>query len=197
VWNDNFGRDDSLVNKEYSNIMKNQFVSALKKRLESTSLDKITVTELAADCGVNRQTFYYHFTDIYDLTDRMFRNEAEAIIGSDDEKFDWKESVRELILYINENHSFCVSLLNSSNHRMLKKIFTDSVDRLIRKVLASYGNDDSKPKSKEEEELREFNIRFYSLAVSGLIESWVLGEVNISSEKLTQYIESIIMKNLY
>lgn len=36
--------------------------NSLKKLLTKKTLDKITVTELAEDCKVNRQTFYYNFS---------------------------------------------------------------------------------------------------------------------------------------
>lgn len=180
-----------MPNKEISVSMKNQFSSALKKRLSNMPFDKITVTDLANDCGVNRQTFYYHFTDIYDLMDWCFKNEAETILRFNEEPFDWKESVRKLIKYIDENHAFCLSVLNSMSHRILKKIFTDEIDILIRKVVSSY-----EPTTAVNEEAKEFQIKFYSMAVGGLIEGWVLGEFNISSEKLIGYIESIIIKNI-
>lgn len=180
-----------MPNKEISISMKNQFACALKKRLSSMSFDKITVTDLANDCGVNRQTFYYHFTDIYDLMDWCFKNEAETILRFNEEPFNWKDSVRKLIKYIDENHAFCLSVLNSMSHRLLKKVFTDEIDILIRKVIASYD-----PKPDDSEESMEFRIKFYSMAVSGLIEGWILGEFNISSEKLIGYIEDIIIKNI-
>ena len=37
--------------------------ASLKKLLEKKTLDKITVKDITDDCGVNRQTFYYHFHD--------------------------------------------------------------------------------------------------------------------------------------
>ena len=43
--------------------------TALLELLEAKPLDKITVTELVKKCGVNRQTFYYNFRDIYDLVE--------------------------------------------------------------------------------------------------------------------------------
>ena len=40
------------------------------------SLSKITIKEITEDCGVNRQTFYYHFKDIYDLLEWIYKNEV-------------------------------------------------------------------------------------------------------------------------
>ncbi|MDE6762077.1 MAG: TetR/AcrR family transcriptional regulator C-terminal domain-containing protein [Oscillospiraceae bacterium] len=181
-----------MPNREITLSMKKQFSEALKKRIACMPFDKITVTELSEDCSVNRQTFYYHFEDIFDLANWCFRNEAEVILGFDEEPFDWKKSVSSLINYIDENNDMCVSLLNSMGHRTLKKTFSDSTERLIRKVISACA-----PVSEMEisEEELEFNIMFYSMAVSGLLEKYILNELNISSEKLICYIESIIIKN--
>lgn len=181
-----------MPNREITLSMKKQFSEALKKRIACMPFDKITVTELSEDCGVNRQTFYYHFEDIFDLANWCFRNEAETILGFDEEPFDWKKSVRSLINYIDENNDMCVSLLNSIGHRTLKKTFSDSTERLIRKVIDTYAPPNKKTVP---DEVREFNIMFYSMAVSGLLEKYILKELNISSEKLICYIEGIIIKN--
>ncbi len=41
--------------------------NALKKLMETKPFSKITVSEIIADCGLNRKTFYYHFEDTRDL----------------------------------------------------------------------------------------------------------------------------------
>jgi AcrR family transcriptional regulator len=43
-----------------SEITKRALSASLKKLLGSKPLSKITVSDITADCGVNRQTFYYH-----------------------------------------------------------------------------------------------------------------------------------------
>ena len=50
-----------------ANITKLALEAALKKELLTKPLDKITINELAEDCGISRMAFYYHFKDIYDL----------------------------------------------------------------------------------------------------------------------------------
>lgn len=41
--------------------------SSLKQFIMRKPLSKITVSEIVADCGINRKTLYYHFEDIWDL----------------------------------------------------------------------------------------------------------------------------------
>lgn len=59
-----------------SSSTKQNLAISLKKLMTKASLDQITVKDLVAECGVNRQTFYYHFQDIYDLLGWIFKSEA-------------------------------------------------------------------------------------------------------------------------
>ncbi|MGN1367950.1 MAG: TetR family transcriptional regulator, partial [Aristaeellaceae bacterium] len=40
---------------------KRTLAESLKRLMQKKPLSKITVSEIIADCGVNRKTFYYHF----------------------------------------------------------------------------------------------------------------------------------------
>ena len=53
-----------------------RLANALKELMsQDKSLDDISVTLLTKKCKINRQTFYYHFHDIYDLLTLVFLNE--------------------------------------------------------------------------------------------------------------------------
>lgn len=52
-----------------SNITKRALEQSLKNLLLKKPLTKITISDITADCGMNRMTFYYHFKDIYDLVE--------------------------------------------------------------------------------------------------------------------------------
>ena len=44
----------------------------MKSLMEKKSLDKIRVTEICREAQIERQTFYYHFRDKYDLVAWIF-----------------------------------------------------------------------------------------------------------------------------
>lgn len=48
-----------------SEITKKALVSSLIALCDEKKLNKITVQDIVNKCGVNRNTFYYHFADIY------------------------------------------------------------------------------------------------------------------------------------
>ena len=50
-----------------SDITKRALEKSLKNMMLKKPVNKITINDIAEDCGVNRATFYYHFKDIYDL----------------------------------------------------------------------------------------------------------------------------------
>ena len=50
---------------------KTAIMQSFVKLLDSTPFDRITVKDIVDDCGVNRNTFYYNFEDIYALVDEL------------------------------------------------------------------------------------------------------------------------------
>lgn len=48
-----------MTHEEISLQTKKKLAASLKKFMMTTSLDKITVTQIIKDCNVNRKTFYY------------------------------------------------------------------------------------------------------------------------------------------
>ena len=52
-----------------------RLAETLKDMMATTPIDNISVTTLSKKCGINRQTFYYHFHDVYDLLTLVFLNE--------------------------------------------------------------------------------------------------------------------------
>ncbi|MGN0773869.1 MAG: TetR/AcrR family transcriptional regulator [Candidatus Ventricola sp.] len=48
--------------------------------LEERPVDKITVKDIVEDCGINRNTFYYHFEDLPSLINAIFMEDAEKTI---------------------------------------------------------------------------------------------------------------------
>ena len=59
---------------ENTSETKNQMAEALKKLIKDRSFSKITVQDIVAACNINRNTFYYHFENNYDL---LYKNECQ------------------------------------------------------------------------------------------------------------------------
>lgn len=62
-------------------LVNQALMQALWNMLEVKPLDKITVKDIVTACGINRNTFYYHYEDIYALLEDCFRSETEQILN--------------------------------------------------------------------------------------------------------------------
>ena len=63
-----------------SQITKRALEQSLKNLLLQKPITKITINDIAEDCGINRMTFYYHFKDIYDLVEWSCEEDARKAI---------------------------------------------------------------------------------------------------------------------
>ena len=89
-----------------SNITKIAMAQSLKRMLLIKDLDKITISDITNDCGINRQTFYYHFKDIYDLLEWIFANEVVKKIEKETTIKNWQENFKYVLDYMLENKKF-------------------------------------------------------------------------------------------
>ncbi len=83
-----------------SNLTCKGLAAAAVSLLEERPLDKITVKDITDRCGLTRNTFYYHFQDIYDLLGYIFREEADAILAKYSVKEDWKGVFLDILSYL-------------------------------------------------------------------------------------------------
>ena len=100
---------------------KKLFANTLKELLAEKPFDKIAVSELTKRCGVNRQTFYYHFETIIDLYKWVLQEEAGPLlfrITSD--PYQWKDAVLEILYYIKANDSAVLSALRSVENLQIR-----------------------------------------------------------------------------
>ena len=83
-----------------SEITKKALATSLKKLLSKKELSKITISNITNDCGVNRQTFYYHFKDVYDLLEWIYLNEVIQSMDGKDTYDTWQQGFLSIFEYI-------------------------------------------------------------------------------------------------
>ena len=52
---------------------KKAIAESFMELLNERPFDKISVVDIAEKCGINRNTFYYYYADVYALVDDVFR----------------------------------------------------------------------------------------------------------------------------
>lgn len=92
-----------------SEITKKSLANALYQKMKVKPLDKITIKEIVDECGLNRQTFYYHFPDIFGLVEWMFQQDAEKLIKKYNNINVWEQGFMELLVILRKIKRFvCV-----------------------------------------------------------------------------------------
>ena len=68
-----------------------------KRLLSQRSMYNITVKDIVEECGVNRQTFYYHFHDIYALLEWIVQDTADSRRAESRDDGEWSGGVESLL----------------------------------------------------------------------------------------------------
>lgn len=96
--------------------------------LSRKNFEKITVKDIVEECGVNRKTFYYYFTDIYDLVEQIFRLEIEAFSVEISKSASVEDKIIGVFELAEKNKKAVMHLHLSSDgelEKYLKKIMLD------------------------------------------------------------------------
>lgn len=108
---------------------KRAIAASLKKSMAQKPLSKITVSEIIADCGINRKTFYYHFEDIYALLRWILDEEAVEVFKRFDLLIEPEEAIAFVIDYVSENqHLLCCAYDSIGREEMKRFFYTDLID---------------------------------------------------------------------
>ena len=103
-------------------LTKKMLIKAFLELRRQKPLRKITVSELCSAAGVGRGTFYAHFTDIYDLNekleDKFLADFSAALRGALQEKAGQQSTrriCRTVFALLEENEQLCQLLLAADN----------------------------------------------------------------------------------
>ena len=147
-----------------SSSTKESLAAALKQMMAVKPIDKITVKDLVEICGVNRQTFYYHFDDVYDLLEWVFEEDANRVLPHKVVFEHWQEDVMIFMKYLQENAAFTLNVYNSNSRVYMLRYLEEKMAACIRSfaVIVSEGMNIDRQDF-------EFTVQFYAKCAIGFI----------------------------
>lgn len=136
--------------------------------LEERPLREITVRDIVEDCGVNRNTFYYHFRDIPSLLEDLIADQAERIIASQGPALSLAACL-ETAAEFTQAHRQAVLHITQSPHRDL---FERCLLDVCRRVVEDYASAAIGSRALREED-RAVIVRFYQCECFGQVMAWL------------------------
>lgn len=166
---------------------KTQLGQALKDLVSVKPLDKISIKEITDSCHMNRQTFYYHFEDIYDLMEWLLQKEAFSIITQHQGSQLWERGVKDLFKYLHDNKAFCRNSIKALGNEYLYRFFYDDLYQLVYRTI-----DDLRLDIPISDDEIAFTAQYHVLSFASLLTAWISGVVEQEPEELCAYFQQLI-----
>lgn len=153
---------------------------------ENRQIDKITVREIAANCGYSSATFYRQFKDKYDLIAWDYARQIERImdrIGTDG--YTWKKALWDCMAHYQEEKEYLANILkHTSGHDSFVSYMTEihcaEAAAFIRKRTGAKSLDAK----------MKMYIRLYCMGTVCLSAEWILGRTEAALAEITEVCEN-------
>lgn len=170
-----------------SQVTKRALAQSLKNQLLKKPLNKITISDIANDCGINRMTFYYHFKNIYDLVEWTCLEDARKALGDNRTYSTWQQGLLQIFEAVRDNKPFVMNVYHCVHKEQIEGYLNPLVDNLILKIIeeASIG-------MTIRDEDKNFVARVYSYIFVGLMMDWIKGDMQENPQKIVDHLTKLM-----
>lgn len=174
-----------------SQITKRALEQSLKNLLLKKPLTKITINDIAEDCGINRMTFYYHFRDIYDLVEWACLEDARKALAEKKTYDTWQQGFLQIFEAVRENKPFVMNVYRCVHREQVERYLKPLVDSLLLGVI----NEEAAGMTVREED-KKFIAQVYSYVFVGLMLDWIKDDMQGDPETLIRQLATLIRGNV-
>ena len=149
-----------------ANTTKYALAAALRELLQKTTLDNITVKDIVNQAGVSRQTFYYHFGDVYQLLEWAFQDIVSDLCAPANGS--WRDRLLLAVSLLRANRSLVMNVCHS--------LGAEYLGIGLRHAIHPIAEQSASRKCRElglDEQETDFAISFFTYGVVGIIIEWV------------------------
>lgn len=166
-------------------------IASFIKLLNLRPLDKITIKDIVEDCGINRNTFYYHFEDIPSLVRVILNTEAEKVFAGQETMASWEEGFIAASRFALENKKLVYHLYNSVSREEVERYLNDIAGEVMRRYVEMIAADIS---SREED--RRLIASFYKAALVGMVVDWLGRGMKYDPEQVIRRLGVMLQGNI-
>ncbi len=151
-----------------SNFTQKAIIETFSDMLREQPYSKITVKDLVERCGINRNTFYYHFPDLPTLVEEIMKLECDNIIRNSVDIRSPQDFTMIAIDFAKKNRAAAMHIYNSVNRESFE-IYLDRICQYTISRYIDYLSDGMNIDTKDKEVI----VLFYKCSCTGLILDWL------------------------
>ncbi len=151
--------------------------------------DKITVKMLIDECGLSRQTFYYHFQDIMDVVEYTLKRILDEIVVNCSRIDDSKQAIMLILDTVDQNRGLISKLENTSRSKECERFVADGIHRVMEELL------ERKPSNIENIKPGDlqFVLSFFSYGILGIVNDHVVRGEKFDTKKMADRLYRLYM----
>ena len=174
-----------------SQITKRALEQSLKNLLAKKPLTKITVGDIAEDCGINRMTFYYHFKDIYDLVEWSCLEDARQALDEKKTHETWQQGLLQIFEAVQENRPFILNVYRCVHREQVEKYLQPLVDDLVLGVIA----EEAAGMTVRDED-KQFIAKVYAYVLIGIMLDWIRDGMNADPQNIVRQLTRLMQGSI-
>lgn len=153
-----------------ANFTKRAIRDAFLQQLAQRPLNQITVKDIVEECGINRNSFYYHYEGIPALLEEITAEELDRLIKAHPTIASMEQGVDAAVEFIRANRRAVLHIYNSVSRDVFERYLMDS----CRYVVTTYVNTALAGRTIDEAD-KAVLIRYHTCACFGIIIDWLNG----------------------
>ena len=112
---------------------------AFLKLSKEKNIDKITVKDIVDECGISRQSFYYHFQDILEVIEWSAEQAFQKLLARSMETDDAEAVFQDFIAASDEASAMLRKLLNSQKREQVERLMVRAVHTYLQEMIRRKG----------------------------------------------------------
>ena len=151
-----------------SGFTKDIIARTLIELLDEKPMSKVTVKDIVERCGVNRNTFYYHFHDIPEVVEYVLKRKWDEILNSPRESNSILECMEEMADIVKANRRMMLNVYRS----VKRDAFLYYMNEVSGYVFTRYFEKNTERLEIDDHE-RMLLIKYYKCLYIGLLMDWL------------------------
>ena len=147
---------------------KKKIADCVRQLMKRKEISKITIGDIMEATGMSRQSFYYHFKDIYDLVEWSCMEDATRALQGKKTYDTWHEGLKQIFEAVLENKPFIMN----TYHALSREQIENYLFMLTHNLLMGVVEEKSKGLDITEGE-KSFIADFYKYGFVGVMLDWI------------------------